>query len=69
MGYPHPSHPKENPVLSKHFGDPEARTYDGWVKRGGYEGLKKVLTMTPEAVVEEIVGVVGPDFPPDSSGR
>jgi NADH-quinone oxidoreductase subunit F len=54
MGYPHPSHPKENPVLSKHFGDPEARTYDGWVKRGGYEGLKKVLTMTPEAVVEEI---------------
>ncbi|MGZ8392401.1 MAG: NADH-quinone oxidoreductase subunit NuoF [Gemmatimonadales bacterium] len=54
MGYPHPSHPKENPVLSKHFGDPEARTYDGWVKRGGYEGLKKVLRMTPEAVVEEI---------------
>ena len=54
MGYPHPSHPKENPVLSKHFGDPEARTYDGWVKRGGYEALRKVLRMTPEAVVEEI---------------
>ncbi|HKH83990.1 MAG TPA: NADH-quinone oxidoreductase subunit F, partial [Gemmatimonadales bacterium] len=54
MGYPHPSHPKENPVLSKHFGDPEARTLDGWVKRGGYEGLRKVLKMTPEAVVEEI---------------
>jgi len=41
MGYPHPSHPKENPVLSKFFGDAEARTYDGWVKRGGYEGLRK----------------------------
>ncbi|MFL5548260.1 MAG: NADH-quinone oxidoreductase subunit F, partial [Gemmatimonadales bacterium] len=54
MGYPHPSHPKENPVLSKHFGSPEARTFDGWVKRGGYEGLRKVLRMTPEAVVEEI---------------
>jgi NADH-quinone oxidoreductase subunit F len=54
MGYPHPSHPKENPVLSKHFGDPEARTLDGWVKRGGYEGLRKVLKMSPEAVVEEI---------------
>ena len=53
-GLPHPSHPKENPVLSKHFGDPEARTYDGWVKRGGYEGLKKACGMTPEAVVEEI---------------
>ena len=26
MGYPHPSHPKETVVLSKHFGDPEART-------------------------------------------
>src|SRR5215208_2167766 len=54
MGYPHPSHPKENPVLSKHFGDLEARTFDGWVKRGGYKGLRKVLQMTPEAVVEEI---------------
>ena len=21
MGYPHPTHPKETPVLSKHFGD------------------------------------------------
>ncbi|HEY9016441.1 MAG TPA: NADH-quinone oxidoreductase subunit F, partial [Gemmatimonadales bacterium] len=54
MGYPHPSHPKENPVLSKHFGDSDARTFDGWVKRGGYEGLRKVLRMTPEAVIEEI---------------
>ena len=52
MGYPHPSHPKENPVLSKHFGDAEARTFDGWVKRGGYEALKKVLKMSPEAVVD-----------------
>src|SRR3954447_7262589 len=54
MGFPHPTHPKENPVLSKHFGDAEARSFDGWVKRGGYEGLRKVLRMTPEAVVEEI---------------
>ena len=34
-------------VLSKHFGDPEARTYAGWVKRGGYEALRKALGMTP----------------------
>ena len=54
MGYPHPSHPKEQPVLSKHFGDAGARTFDGWVKRGGYEGLKKVLGMTREQVVEEV---------------
>ncbi len=54
MGYPHPSHPKETPVLSKYFGDIGARTYDGWVKRGGYEGLKKALGMTRDQVVEEI---------------
>lgn len=54
MGYPHPSHPLETPVLSKHFGDAGARGYDGWVQRGGYEGLKKALGMTPEAIVEQV---------------
>ncbi|MGH7703036.1 MAG: NADH-quinone oxidoreductase subunit NuoF [Gemmatimonadales bacterium] len=54
MGFPHPIHPKENPVLSKYFGDAAARTYDGWVKRGGYEGLKRALAMAPEAIIEEI---------------
>ena len=54
MGFPHPSHPKETVVLSKYFGDAEARTYVGWVKRGGYEGLKKALTMTPDAIIEEV---------------
>jgi NADH-quinone oxidoreductase subunit F len=54
MGYPHPSHAKEQPVLSKHFGDAGARTFDGWVKRGGYEGLKRALGMTREQVVEEV---------------
>jgi NADH-quinone oxidoreductase subunit F len=54
MGYPHPSHPKENVLLSKHFGDPEARSYAGWVKRGGYEALRKAVGMTREAIVEEV---------------
>jgi NADH-quinone oxidoreductase subunit F len=54
MGYPHPSHAKEQLVLSKYFGDAGARTFDGWVKRGGYEGLKKALGMTREQVVEEV---------------
>ncbi|MBK8005870.1 MAG: NADH-quinone oxidoreductase subunit NuoF [Gemmatimonadetes bacterium] len=54
MGYPHPTHPKEQAVLSKHFGDAGARTFDGWVKRGGYEGLKKALGMTREQVIEEV---------------
>ena len=54
MGYPHPSHPKETVVLSKHFGDPEARTYAGWVKHGGYQALRKALGMTREQIIEEI---------------
>ena len=54
MGYPHPSHPKENVVLSKHFGDPEARSYAGWVKHGGYQALRKAVGMTREAIVEEV---------------
>ena len=54
MGYPHPSHPKETVLLSKHFGEAEARSYDGWVQRGGYEALRKVLGMGREAIVEEI---------------
>jgi NADH-quinone oxidoreductase subunit F len=54
MGYPHPSHSKEQPVLSKYFGDAGARTFDGWVKRGGYEGLKKALGMTRDQVIEQI---------------
>ncbi len=54
MGYPHPSHAKETPVLSKYFGDAGARTFDGWVKRGGYEGLKKALGMTRDQIIEEL---------------
>ncbi len=47
MGYPHKPHPKETLLLSKYFGDPEARTYKGWVKRGGYEAWKQAQTMAP----------------------
>jgi NADH-quinone oxidoreductase subunit F len=54
MGYPHPSHPKETPVLSRHFGDAGARTFDGWVQRGGYAALRKALAMKPEAIIEEV---------------
>ncbi len=54
MGYPHPSQPKETVLLSRHFGDPEARTYDGWVKRGGYEGLRRALPLSREAIIEQV---------------
>ena len=52
MGYPHRPHPKETVVLSRYFGDAEARTYAGWVKRGGYAALKQALAMKPAEVVE-----------------
>jgi NADH-quinone oxidoreductase subunit F len=54
MGYPHPSHPKETVVLSQYFGDPEARSYDGWVRRGGYEALRKALGLSRDAIIEQV---------------
>ena len=54
MGYPHPPHPKETVVLSQYFGDAGARSYAGWVERGGYQGLRKALGMTPDAIIEEL---------------
>ncbi len=54
MGFPHPVHPSETPVLSRHFGEADARTYAGWVKRGGYSALETALGMTPAAVIEEV---------------
>lgn len=50
MGHPHPSHPRETPVLSKYFGDAGARTLDGWRQRGGYEALQKALAMDPQDI-------------------
>jgi len=52
MGYPHKSHPRETPVLSKHFGDPDAISLDGWKRRGGYKALEQALNMEPSAIVD-----------------
>jgi NADH-quinone oxidoreductase subunit F len=54
MGFPHKPHPKETVVLSKYFGDAEARSFKGWKKRGGYEMLDKALALDPNAVIEEV---------------
>jgi NADH-quinone oxidoreductase subunit F len=54
MGFPHSPHPKETVLLSKYFGDPEARTYDGWVARGGYKALEKALSMDRQAIIDEV---------------
>ena len=52
MGYPHKSHPRETAILSKHFGEPDARALDGWKKRGGYRALEMALEMEPASVVD-----------------
>ncbi|MFM8302629.1 MAG: NADH-quinone oxidoreductase subunit F, partial [Gemmatimonadota bacterium] len=54
MGYPHQSHPRETPVLSKHFGDPEAKTLEGWKARGGYKALAQALHSTPTAIQDVV---------------
>ncbi len=54
MGYPHKPHPNETVVLSEYFGDTEARSYDGWKKRGGYQALEKALSMEPQQIIEEV---------------
>ncbi len=50
MGYPHPPHPRETPVLSRWFGDAEARTLAGWRARGGYQALAQALAADPQAL-------------------
>ncbi len=47
MGFPHPSHDRETPILSRYFGDPDARSLPGWRARGGYASLEKALGMDP----------------------
>jgi NADH-quinone oxidoreductase subunit F len=54
MGFPYKPHPRETVVLSQYFGDPDARTYKGWVKRGGYEALERARAMEPAALCEEV---------------
>jgi NADH-quinone oxidoreductase subunit F len=54
MGYPHPPHPRETPVLSKNFGDRDAISLDGYRKRGGYAGLEKALSMSRSDIVDVV---------------
>ncbi len=51
MGFPHAIHAREEAVLSRHFGDADALSLDGWKKRGGYKALEMALGMEPAAIV------------------
>ncbi len=54
MGFPQKSHPRETTVLSKHFGDPDARSLSGWRNRGGYRALEQALALEPAAIVQTV---------------
>jgi NADH-quinone oxidoreductase subunit F len=54
MGFPHPTHSRETAILSKHFGEKDATTLEGWKKRGGYAALDKALKMQPSEIVDVV---------------
>ena len=54
MGYPHKSHPRETAVISRYFGDADARTLDGWKQRGGYRALEQALQLPPTDIVNVV---------------
>ena len=41
-------------ILTKNTGDPDQHRIDTCLKKGGYEGLKKALSMTPDEVINEV---------------
>src|SRR5881296_3060881 len=54
MGYPHKPHGRENTVLSKHFGNRDAISLDGWKKLGGYKALSQALGMPHGDIVNVV---------------
>jgi NADH-quinone oxidoreductase subunit F len=46
--------PEFERVLTARWGDPDAATIDGYLKTGGYQGLRKALAMQPDEVIEEV---------------
>ncbi len=44
----------ERRLLLEHSNDPQYRTIQGYEAKGGYQGLKKALSMDRQAVIEEV---------------
>jgi NADH-quinone oxidoreductase subunit F len=41
-------------IVTGNWGDPGVVPIDGYVERGGYEGLRRALTMSPSEVIDEV---------------
>lgn len=54
MGYPHKPHGREATVLSKHFGNRDAISVDGWKRLGGYKAFEQALGMAPADIVNVV---------------
>ncbi|WP_423929554.1 NADH-quinone oxidoreductase subunit NuoF [Candidatus Palauibacter sp.] len=54
MSFPHLSELETTTPLSRHQGEAEARTLDGWRAVGGYEALRKSLDMAPDEITDVV---------------
>jgi NADH:ubiquinone oxidoreductase subunit F (NADH-binding) len=57
-------------IVTARMGHDDSYTLDRFLATGGYDGLRKALTMTPEAVAAEVDAVAAaPASRPAASGR
>src|SRR3970282_148984 len=49
-----PQIPKEKLTIYNYFGEPNSHKLEVALKFGQYEGLKKALTMEPDAIIDEV---------------
>ena len=54
MAYPYRDDRETTTILSRYMGEPEARSLDGWLERGGYQALPRALEMEPEEITEVV---------------
>ena len=45
-------------IVTARMGHPDSHTLERYLATGGYDGLRKALTMTPEGVAQGVLAVV-----------
>jgi NADH-quinone oxidoreductase subunit F len=54
MAYPYRDDRETTTILSRHMGEPEARSLSGWLERGGYAALRKAVQMEPDEITDVV---------------